>query len=198
MRFRGQLLLALIMAFADAQTLVFSAVMQLRVGMQGWTLAGTVAYAGPATLAAAVMVLTVWGLYHLRTWALILNLLANFAIAYLALSGTLNVAGPVAMALAATAAIQAFLPVPILAMALGERRAGQPILRGTCPQAAAGERGRTRRLGRVHRGVHDARQRLAHRARARVPTRAGARSLGAPARSDGQGPLGRRISPRRS
>jgi len=133
-RFRGLLLLALIMAFADAQTLVFSAVMQLRVGMQGWNLMGTIDYAGPATLAAAVMILAVWGLYRLRTWALLLNLLANFAIAYLAMAGTLNVAGPVAVALATTAAIQAFLPVPILAMALGERRAGQPLLRGLAPR----------------------------------------------------------------
>lgn len=133
-RFRGQLLLALVMAFADAQTLVFSAVMQLRVGMQGWNLADTISYAGPATLAAAVMVITVWGVYRLRTWALLLNLLANFAIAYLAMGGVLHVAGPVALALAATAAVQAFLPVPILAMALGEKRAGQPLLRGHAPR----------------------------------------------------------------
>ena len=128
-RFRGHLLLALVMAFADAQTLLFSAVMQLRLGMDGWTLLGTIEYAGPAAGAAAVMALAVWGLYRLRTWALFLNLLANFAIAFFALEGHLNVALPVAATLAATAACQAFIPVPILAVALGERRAGRPVLR---------------------------------------------------------------------
>jgi hypothetical protein len=129
-RFRGQLLLALVMAFADAQTLLFSAALQLRVGMLGWTLGGTIVYAGPAALAALVMGLAVWGLYRLRTWALLLNLVANFAIAYLALDGVLNLAPPVALALFATAACQALLPVPILAIALGDRRAGKPWLQG--------------------------------------------------------------------
>lgn len=133
-RFRGQLLLALVMAFADAQTLMFSAVLQLRVGMQGWNLAGTIAYAGPITIAALVMGVTVWGLYRLRTWALILNLVANIAIAYFALAGALNVAIPVAAALTMTAGVQMFLPVPIFAMALGEKRAGQPVLRGHAPK----------------------------------------------------------------
>jgi hypothetical protein len=128
-RFRGHLLLALVMAFADAQTLLFAAVMQLRVGMTGWNLVGTLEYAGPITVAAATMTLVVWGLYRLRTWALFLNLAANVAIAYFALEGALNVSTPVAAALAATAAVQMFLPVPILAVALGDREAGQPLLR---------------------------------------------------------------------
>jgi hypothetical protein len=129
-RFRGHLLLALVMAFADAQTLLFSAVMQLRLGVLGWNLHGTIVYAGPTALAALVMALTVWGLYRLRTWALFLNLVANFAIAYLAIDGVLNLAPPVALALFATAACQAMLPVPILAIALGDRKAGQPWLVG--------------------------------------------------------------------
>ena len=127
-RFRGHLLLALVMAFADAQTLMFSAAMQLRIGMAGWNLADTVVYAGPTTIAALVMALAVAGLYRLRTWALLLNLVANVAIAHLALEGTLNVSTAVAGTLAATAAVQMFLPVPILAAALGDRRAGQPLL----------------------------------------------------------------------
>ncbi|MEM6990874.1 MAG: pentapeptide repeat-containing protein [Myxococcota bacterium] len=128
-RFRGTLLLALIMAFADAQTLLFSAVMQLRIGVTGWNLLGTLKFAGPITAAALVMIVTVWGLYRLRTWALLLNLAANIAIATLAVDGTLHVAGPVAAALAMTAGVQMFLPVPILAVALGDKKAGKPLLR---------------------------------------------------------------------
>lgn len=127
-RFRGQLLVALVMAFADAQTLAFSALIQLRIGMQGWNLAGTLSYAGPTIIAAAVMALSVWGLYRLRTWALILNLVANIAIAFFALEGSLGLSMPVAGALAATAAVQSLLPYAIFAAALGDRKAGKPVL----------------------------------------------------------------------
>lgn len=127
-RFRGHLLLALVMAFADAQTLLFSGVMQARVGLEGWSLLAAARTALPTMLAAAVMCLAVWGLYRLRTWALFLNIVANFVIAFLALDGRLGVALPVAAALAMTATVQLFLPVPILALALGEKRAGRPLL----------------------------------------------------------------------
>ena len=133
-RFRGKLLLALVMASADALTLLFSGAMQLRIGMEGWNLLDTIDYAGPTMLAAAVMALAVWGLYRLRTWALFLNLAANIAIAYFALEGALNLAGSVAIALTATAGVQMFLPVPILALALGDRKAGRPLLRGHAPK----------------------------------------------------------------
>ena len=129
LRFRGHLLLALVMAFADAQTLSFAALLQLRIGMPGWNLQSTISFAGPTVCAALGMVLVVWGLYRLRTWALLLNPIANVAIAYFALEGTLNVSLPVATTLAATAAFQMFLPVPIFAVALGDRNAGQPLLR---------------------------------------------------------------------
>lgn len=128
-RFRGHLLLALVMAAADALTLAFSALLQLRVGAEGWNLLGTVSYAGPTLLAAAVMAVAVWGVYRLRTWALFLNLVANIAIAYFAMEGTLNLSPSVSVTLATTAAIQSFIPVPILAVALGDRNAGQPLFR---------------------------------------------------------------------
>ncbi len=60
-RFRGLLLVALVMAFADAQTLLFSGIMQLRIGMDGWNLLGTLRYAGPTLVASGVMVVAVWG-----------------------------------------------------------------------------------------------------------------------------------------
>lgn len=129
-RFRGKLLLALVMASADALTLLFSGAMQLRVGMEGWNLVDTIDYAGPTMIATAVMALAVWGLYRLRTWALFLNLAANIAIAFYALEGSLNLSGSVAIALTATAGVQMFLPVPILALAAGDKKAGKPLLRG--------------------------------------------------------------------
>lgn len=127
-RFRGHLLLALVMAAADALTLAFSGLLQLRVGMRGWNLLGTIDYAGPTIAAAIVMGIAVWGVYRLRTWALLLNLVANIAIAYLALEGTLRLSPSVSVSLATTAAVQCFIPVPILAAALGDRNSGQPLL----------------------------------------------------------------------
>jgi|GEM_PF-1277405 len=127
-RFRGHLLLALVMAAADALTLAFSGLMQLRFGASGWNLADTASYAGPTVTAAFVMAIAVWGVYRLRTWALLLNLVANIAIAYLALEGALHLSPSVSVSLAATAAVQCFIPVPILASALGDRHAGQPFM----------------------------------------------------------------------
>lgn len=127
-RFRGHLLLALVMAAADALTLTFSGLMQLRFGAAGWSLTGTLSYAGPTVAAALVMALAVWGVYRLRTWALFLNLVANIAIAYLAIEGALRLSPTVSVSLAATAAVQCFIPVPILASALGDRGAGQPFM----------------------------------------------------------------------
>lgn len=127
-RFRGHLLLALVMAAADAATLTFSGLMQLRFGVRGWSVGSTVEYAGPTVAAAVVMAVAVWGVYRLRTWALLLNLVANVAIAYLALEGALRLSPSVSVSLAATAAVQCFIPVPILASALGDRDAGQPFM----------------------------------------------------------------------
>ncbi|MCH9685589.1 MAG: pentapeptide repeat-containing protein [Deltaproteobacteria bacterium] len=54
--------------------------------------------------------------------------MANFVIAYAALDGFLGLSLVVGAALASTAAVQAFVPYPILAAALGDRNAGQPVL----------------------------------------------------------------------
>ncbi len=122
--FRGFLIFALIMAFADAQTLMFSALTQgsylltdERTGMILSTMA-------PTLLAAVVMGVNVWGLFRLRTWAMLLNIIANLVIARAALTGGLSVNGWVAASLALTAAIQLMLPVPILAAWMGDRGAG--------------------------------------------------------------------------
>lgn len=125
--FRGLLTLALVMAFADAQTLAFSGILQANFGGLGWTVASALLDSGPTLLAAGVMGLAVFGLLRLRTWALFLNLVANFVIAGLALWGYLGVSSTVAGTLAMTAAVQALLPVPILALAAGGPRAEKSV-----------------------------------------------------------------------
>jgi uncharacterized protein YjbI with pentapeptide repeats len=126
--FRGLLTVALVMAFADAQTLAFSGILQLGVGARGWTWLTALTSAGPTFVCAVVMAVAVWGLLRLRTWALLLNLVANFVIAGLALHGHLGLATPVAATLAGTALVQAFLPVPILARAAGGPWAERAVL----------------------------------------------------------------------
>jgi hypothetical protein len=122
--FRGFLILALIMAFADAQTLMFSALTQgsyLFTDDRTWLIASR---AAPTLLAAVVMAINVWGLMRLRTWAMLLNIVANLVIARLALTGALGVNIYVAASLSLTAAVQLMLPVPILATWWGDSGAG--------------------------------------------------------------------------
>lgn len=128
-RFRGVLIVALVMAFADGLTLLYSAALA-----GSWTLVFTVSgFAVPEAIsafalttgAAALMAVNVWGLLRLRTWALFTNMISNLAIAALALAGLLVTNPSVSVALAVTAAVQLLLPVPILAAALGDREAGR-------------------------------------------------------------------------
>ncbi len=125
--FRSHLLIALVLATADAQTLLFS--LSLKLGVFGQqVLAGNhlrwdhvASQTLPLMACSAVMVGAVLGIYRLRTWALLLNLVANIGIAYFAMSGAIGLTLPVATALATTAMMQLMLPVPILAAALGDR-----------------------------------------------------------------------------
>ncbi len=117
--YRNHLQLALVLATADAGTLLFAAAMQIGMSIQK----GVIGYLWlglPTLVCGLVMAVAVTGIYRLRTWALVLNLLANLAIAYVAMSGYLGLTIPVATALAATATMQLLLPVPILAAALGD------------------------------------------------------------------------------
>ncbi|MCH9683869.1 MAG: hypothetical protein K0V04_20725, partial [Deltaproteobacteria bacterium] len=132
--FRTQLLVALVLAMADAQTLLFSGLVEVAslrmpplpglpvtVVLLQWGAAALSILTHPALLAGALMLVVVAGISRLRTWALLLNVVANLAIAALALDGTLHVSPPVALAVTATATIQLLLPVPILAAMLGAR-----------------------------------------------------------------------------
>jgi hypothetical protein len=67
--------------------------------------------------------IAVFGLFRLAVWGLMLNLLANVAIAGLGLAGALELPGPIVGSLVATAVLQILLPVPMLvAMARGTAR----------------------------------------------------------------------------
>lgn len=128
--FRGHLLLAAVMAMADAQTLLFSGIVDnARVfvasppgmGPELYLLAAMRTAMTPPLWCGLVMMLAAWGIVRLRTWALLLNVVANIAIAALALGEFLSLSLPVAAMLAMTAAVQVFLSVPILASALGDK-----------------------------------------------------------------------------
>lgn len=119
MAFRNHLLLALVLATADTGTLLFAATLQLGSAIE-YSSTGYLIQSAATLLCGLVMATAVLGIYRLRTWALVLNLLANVGIAFVAMSGYLGLTIPVATALATTATMQLLLPVPILAAALGD------------------------------------------------------------------------------
>ncbi|MFO7566085.1 MAG: hypothetical protein R6X02_25800 [Enhygromyxa sp.] len=128
-RFRDLLILALIIASADASILGFSTTAG-GVRMVGVVLAG--GELGPLASslvltggAALLMVVNVWGLLRLRIWALFGTMLGHLAITELALQGMLVSNIYVAGALALIAVAQLLLPIPILAAALGDQRVGR-------------------------------------------------------------------------
>lgn len=124
-RFRGVLILALVVACADVVTLlrtITGAGSRLVVAYFAEdyeSCAALLPSVGWTAAAAALMAVNIWGLLRLRTWALLSNMLANIAIAAVALGGVLTVGTWIAIALAMTAGIQLLLPLPILAVALG-------------------------------------------------------------------------------
>lgn len=125
--FRTHLVLALVMACADAQTLCFAAVLQIAGGLEH----SLVAWSGLLTTACAlVMIAAVWGVYRLRVWGLLLNVVGNVAIAWLALDGVLRLEFPIGATLAITATMQLLLTVPLIATVLGDRDAGRPLFGG--------------------------------------------------------------------
>lgn len=125
--FRTHLVLALVMACADAQTLCFAAVLQLANDLRY--------HLGPSSgiltsACAFVMIAAVWGVYRLRVWGLLLNVLGNVVIAWLALYGALRLEFPIGATLAITATFQLLLTVPLIATVLGDRDAGRPPFGG--------------------------------------------------------------------
>jgi hypothetical protein len=124
-KFRGILILALVIACADASMLLYTATVTCTTAAwahfagdyEAWSF--VLPTLGMTTAAAALMVVNVWGLLRLRTWALISNMFANVGIAAVALAGMLTTGPYLSAPLVTTAGIQLLLPLPILAAALG-------------------------------------------------------------------------------
>jgi hypothetical protein len=121
--FRRTLSLAMIMAVADAQALVFWGILKLR--HDSWT-------RGPLPqetqgvillMAAAVVLVGIVGLYRLRVWGLLVAALGALGLIVLAASDVCGLERPLPESLVATSVIQLLLPVPIVAA----------ILRGSAP-----------------------------------------------------------------
>jgi len=104
--FRASLTLALVMAMADAQSLLLFGGLEL----DSWH------YNQPPILlfCASVMIIAIIGLYRLAVWGLILNLAANIVIAAMAIGGVFELPNPIVFMLAATAVIQSLLPIPLI------------------------------------------------------------------------------------
>lgn len=121
--FRASLVLALVMALADTQSLVLFG----GIHVEGKHFDA----AAPLLACAGVMMVALVGLYRLAVWGLVLNLATNIAVAGLAVSGSLDLPKPVVVALCTTALVQLLLPVPLLsAMARGGSEAPSRRVQG--------------------------------------------------------------------
>ena len=110
--FRRSLIASLVMAMADTIALLFYAGITLTDhSYHQWS---TILDAGMFLGAAAVMGVAIAGLFRLKLWALALNIVANIAIAALAITGAFDLPGVIAAGLAATAIAQLLLPLPLL------------------------------------------------------------------------------------
>ncbi len=110
--FRRSLIASLIMAMADTIALLFYGGITLTDHpYHDWS---TLVDAGMFLGAASVMGVAIAGLFRLKLWALALNIVANVAIAGLAITGTFDIPGVIAAGLAATAIAQLLLPLPLL------------------------------------------------------------------------------------
>jgi hypothetical protein len=105
--FRGTLLGLLVMALADAQTLVFwsSLLLEHTSALRPMALAA-------AGIAIAFAV-SVYGLYRLRAWGLVLNSLAAIGLLLVVAAGTFWEARPIAAVLAGSGVLQLALAVPL-------------------------------------------------------------------------------------
>lgn len=122
-RFRGLIVAAMVFAASDALSLLFTSSLRLLATFASWKVGsdvGQLATGGViAGVAGIVMLINVWGLLHLRTWALISNVVTNLLVAGLAMSGWVGANQLVQWAFVGTAVLQLFLVVPIVAAALG-------------------------------------------------------------------------------
>lgn len=114
--FRGSLILALVMALADAQSLALFGLQRLTRGTES---------ALPLLACTTLMIVALVGLYRLRLWGVVLNIVGNLLVAGLAIGGGLDLPDVLVGALCTTAVIQLLLPIPML-VAMARGRAPEP------------------------------------------------------------------------
>jgi hypothetical protein len=113
--FRGTLLVTMALALADAQSLLFYGFAWLeRFGLVTSSLA-----------LGGLMCASLFGLYRLRVWGLLLSAISNVAVVAAAVSGVLAVPSPVDAVLAGTALLQLVLLLPVLRAVVRGARAGE-------------------------------------------------------------------------
>ena len=107
--FRTTIIASLLLGLADAWALAFYTAVTSEVGAM--------------LICAGVMGVAIFGLFRMKVWGLALCILANIAIAGLALSSTFELPAVLSWGLVATAAVQLMLPVPlVLAMRRGAKK----------------------------------------------------------------------------
>ncbi len=112
--FRGTLILAMILALADTQSLLLFVLVSLKNGGSGIE---------PELLTgcAVAMIVAFVGLYRLAWWGIVGNIIANVAVAGLALSGALLLPNGIVAMLVTTAVLQLLVPIPMIVTLIGRR-----------------------------------------------------------------------------
>ncbi|WP_152629614.1 hypothetical protein [Haliangium ochraceum] len=125
--FRGSLIVAMVMALADTESLLLFGTIEATQTHGGWL----------PLFCAGVMMLAIYGLSRLAVWGLALNLVSNIGIAILGCTGMLHLPEPVIAALVTTAVLQALLPVPLVLGILRRKPLLQRRARNYWPLMAA-------------------------------------------------------------
>jgi hypothetical protein len=114
--YRGTLFAALTLAIADTLSLVFWSL----IALEATSATTAAALAG----CAGVMLIGVVGLYRLKTWGLVVNVVANTLIATLVGFGAIDVPAFVAALLVTTAVLQLAVPLPLVVALVRGRTSG--------------------------------------------------------------------------
>jgi uncharacterized membrane protein (DUF2068 family) len=114
---RGGLMLSIVLALADTQALLLYGMVAIEDHSTRLFV-----HAGPFFASAGVMMLAMWGLWNMRMWGMLLNIVANVIIAGLAISGVFDLPGILVGGLVATAVAQLVIPVPMIRAMLQRSR----------------------------------------------------------------------------
>jgi hypothetical protein len=115
--FRGTLVCLLVMAMADAQSLVLFGALEVGDHVTPYTL-----HAGLPIVVALPLLVAVVGLYRLRLWGLLLDLAGSALLGVVAVTHALELPQPLLVAYAVTAAVQWIVALPLV-IAILRRRA---------------------------------------------------------------------------